>query len=45
MNRRKPQFLREKGRIYFSGTTERKIFFILTLAMLAAGVISQVIGL
>ena len=31
-------FHREEGKIYFSKATERKIFFVMTLIMLALGI-------
>ncbi len=34
--------LREKGRIYFSKGTERKVFFALTLAMLVWGIFTKI---
>lgn len=34
--------LREKGRIYFSKDTERKVFFALTLAMLVWGIFTKI---
>jgi hypothetical protein len=37
----KPFSFMENGRVYFSKQTERKVFFILTLAMLAWGVLSK----
>ncbi len=37
----KPRFKIEKGRIYFSKETERRIFFVLTLILLCAGIVSK----
>jgi hypothetical protein len=33
-----------EGKLYFSGRLERKIFFVLTLAMLLAGIGCRVLG-
>ena len=38
---KKPNAQTTKSRIYFSKETERRIFFYMTLIMLAAGVISK----
>lgn len=38
---KKPDNQTTKSRIYFSKETERRVFFYMTLIMLAAGVISK----
>lgn len=37
----KPNARTNKGRIYFSKETERRVFFYMTLIMLVAGIISK----
>lgn len=39
---RQPAITVADGRIYFSRTTERRIFFVLTLAMLGWGVLAWI---
>jgi hypothetical protein len=41
-NRKKRRFLHEKGVTWFDRGTERRIFFILTLVMLAWGIVTMV---
>ena len=38
---KKPTVQTTKSRIYFSKETERRVFFYMTLIMLAAGIISK----
>lgn len=38
----KKTFLMRDGRLYFSKTTERKFFFVLTVIMLICGVLAKI---
>lgn len=39
---RRPKLIRQEGRLWFSGKTERQFYFILTIIMMAIGILYKI---